>query len=334
MDPVVALEGLTVRLTTAAGTFDAVAKLDLAVHKGEVLALVGESGSGKSMTALATMRLLPEPPAEIASGAIRFAGLDLATTSEPVLASLRGNRMGMIFQEPMTSLNPAMRTGVQVAEVLRLHKKMSATQARAAVEGLFELVRIPDPHRRFDDYPHQMSGGMRQRVVIALALACGPDLLIADEPTSALDVTTQAQILDTFRELQGRLGTATILITHDLGVVAETADRVAVMYAGRIVEEAPVEALFELPLHPYTRGLMSSIPHVVDGAVVGRTAGRLTEIPGMVPPLWALPAGCAFAPRCPLATDQCRAQRPPLEPHANSTRRVACWHADQMEARA
>jgi peptide/nickel transport system ATP-binding protein len=334
MDPVVSLEGLTVRLTTAAGTFDAVAELDLAVHKGEILALVGESGSGKSMTALAVMRLLPEPPAEIASGAIRFAGLDLTETPEPLLASLRGNRMGMIFQEPTTSLNPAMRTGLQVAEVLRLHKKMGAAEARAAVEELFALVRIPDPHRRFDDYPHQMSGGMRQRVVIALALACGPDLLIADEPTTALDVTTQAQILDTFRELQARLGSATILITHDLGVVAETADRVAVMYAGRIVEEAPVGALFEMPLHPYTRGLMSSIPHVVEGALVGRAAGRLTEIPGMVPPLWALPAGCAFAPRCPLATDICRAQRPPLETRFGSPRRVACWNADQMEARA
>jgi peptide/nickel transport system ATP-binding protein len=329
MEPVVSLEGLTVRLRTRAGTFDAVADLDLAVKSREVVALVGESGSGKSMTALAMMRLLPEPPAEIVTGAIRFAGLDLAQATEQVLTRLRGNRIGMIFQEPMTSLNPAMRTGPQVAEALQLHKKMNSAQAREAVEGLFALVRIPDPHRRFDDYPHQMSGGMRQRVVIALALACGPDLLIADEPTTALDVTTQAQILDTFRELQARLGTATILITHDLGVVAETADRVAVMYAGRIVEEAAVEALFEDPLHPYTRGLMKSIPHVVEG---GHGAGRLVEIPGMVPPLWALPPGCAFAPRCPLATSTCREQRPPLE--AIAERKVACWHADRREASA
>src|SRR5262245_27982853 len=217
------------------------------------------------MTALAIMRLLPEPPAAIVAGAIRFGDLDLAQAEERALSRLRGNRIGMIFQEPMTSLNPAMRAGPQVAEALELHKRMSRSEAHEAVEALFELVRIPDPHRRYDDYPHQMSGGMRQRVVIALALACGPDLLIADEPTTALDVTTQAQILDTFRDLQARLGTATILITHDFGVVAETADRVAVMYAGRIVEQAPVEALFEAPLHPYSRGLLGSFTPVRGG---------------------------------------------------------------------
>jgi oligopeptide/dipeptide ABC transporter ATP-binding protein len=330
MEPVVSLEGITVRLRTRLGTFDAVADLDLAVRSREVLALVGESGSGKSMTALALMRLLPEPPAEIAAGAIRFGGLDLAQASEQVLTRLRGNRIGMIFQEPMTSLNPAMRAGLQVAEALRLHKKMNGAEAREAVEALFALVRIPDPHRRFDDYPHQMSGGMRQRVVVALALSCGPDLLIADEPTTALDVTTQAQILDTFRDLQERLGTATILITHDLAVVAETADRVAVMYAGRIVEEAPVETLFEQPLHPYTRGLLNSIPRVIEGTA---ERGQLTEIPGMVPPLWALPEGCAFAPRCPLATSICREQRPPLVA-AVAGHKVACWHAEPQKVYA
>jgi peptide/nickel transport system ATP-binding protein len=329
LQPVIALEKLTVRLRTRAGTFDAVADLDLAVRSKEVLALVGESGCGKSMTALAIMRLLPEPPAAIVAGAIRFGDLDLAQADERALSRLRGNRIGMIFQEPMSSLNPAMRAGPQVAEALELHKQMSRSEAREAVEALFELVRISDPRRRYDDYPHQMSGGMRQRVVIALALACGPELLIADEPTTALDVTTQAQILDTFRDLQARLGTATILITHDFGVVAETADRVAVMYAGRIVEQAPVEALFEAPLHPYSRGLLGSIMPVKDG----HAARQLAEIPGMVPALWALPVGCAFAPRCPFAVAACREQRPPLT-DAGPERKVACWRADEIRGAA
>jgi len=318
-----------VRLRTRAGTFDAVADVDLTVHSGEVLALVGESGCGKSMTALAIMRLLPEPPAEIAAGAIRFGDLDLAQAGERELSRLRGNRIGMIFQEPMTSLNPAMRVGRQVAEALELHKQMGKDEARAAVEKLFELVRIPDPRRRYDDYPHQMSGGMRQRVVIALAVSCGPDLLIADEPTTALDVTTQAQILHTFRDLQAQLGTATMLITHDFGVVAETADRVAVMYAGRIVEQGPVETLFAAPLHPYSRGLLGSITPVEDA----HSTRRLAEIPGMVPALWALPAGCAFAPRCRYAIDRCREERPRLV-DAEAGHKVACWRADEIRGDA
>jgi peptide/nickel transport system ATP-binding protein len=324
MKPVLAVERLTVNLATPSRSFDALSDLTFEVHAREVLALVGESGCGKSMTALAIMRLLPEPAAEIVGGSIRFGDIDLATADEADLRRIRGNRIGLIFQEPMTSLNPSMRVGPQVAEALRLHKGLDAVQARSAVEDLFAQVRISDPKRRYDDYPHQMSGGMRQRVVIALALACRPDLLIADEPTTALDVTTQAQILDTIRALQAETGTATILITHDLAVVAETADRVAVMYAGRIVEEASADALFAAPRHPYTQGLMSSIPEVValDELEPG---ARLAEIPGMVPALWDLPPGCAFAPRCKYRDTKCDTARPLLE-SLESGRRVACWH--------
>jgi len=324
MTPLLSLEGLTVELTTRGRTCEAVSDLTLSVSRNEVLALVGESGSGKSMTAMAIMRLLPEPEAEIVSGRILFDGIDLAAASEAGLRAIRGNRIGLIFQEPMTSLNPSIRVGPQVAEVLRLHEGLGAAAARKRVEALFEEVRIPDPKRRFDDYPHQMSGGMRQRVVIALALACGPDVLIADEPTTALDVTTQAQILETFRDLQAAVGAATILITHDLAVVAETADRVAVMYAGRVVEETTAGQLFASPRHPYTHGLLGSITHVSETGAAGR-GDRLSEIPGTVPALWALPPGCAFAPRCPRAGRRCAAERPPLAELAPG-HRAACWH--------
>jgi len=324
MKPVLAVERLTVNLATPTRAFDALSEVSFEVRAREVLALVGESGCGKSMTAMAIMRLLPEPAAEIVGGHIRFGEVDLAAADETALRGIRGNRIGLIFQEPMTSLNPSMRVGPQVAEALRLHKGLDAAQARRAVEELFAQVRIPDPKRRYDDYPHQMSGGMRQRVVIALALACRPDLLIADEPTTALDVTTQAQILDTIRALQAETGTAMILITHDLAVVAETADRVAVMYAGRIVEEAPAEALFANPRHPYTQGLMGSIPEVVAPEDIDPDA-RLPEIAGMVPALWDLPPGCAFAPRCKYRDGICDTARPPLET-AGDGRRVACWH--------
>ena len=324
MKPLLSIEGLTVELSTRDRTFEAVSDLAFGVSRNEVLALVGESGSGKSMTAMAIMRLLPEPVAEIVSGRILFDGTDLASASEISLRSIRGNRIGLIFQEPMTSLNPSIRVGPQVAEVLRLHKGLDAAAARRRVEELFEQVRIPDPKRRYDDYPHQMSGGMRQRVVIALALACDPDVLIADEPTTALDVTTQAQILETFRDLQAAVGAATILITHDLAVVAETADRVAVMYAGRIVEETTTEQLFASPRHPYTHGLLGSIPHLADSDAAG---GRehLREIPGTVPALWALPPGCPFAPRCPRARERCADERPPLAELAPG-HRAACWY--------
>jgi peptide/nickel transport system ATP-binding protein len=322
--PLLAIERLTVELSTGDRTFDAVTDLSFSIARNEVLALVGESGSGKSMTAMAIMQLLPEPTARIVAGRILFDGTDLAQADEASLRGIRGNRIGMIFQEPMTSLNPSIRVGRQVAEVLRLHKGLDAAAARGRVEELFEQVRIPDPKRRYDDYPHQMSGGMRQRVVIAAALACDPDVLIADEPTTALDVTTQAQILDTFRALQASVGAATILITHDLAVVAETADRVAVMYAGRIVEETTTDRLFAAPRHPYTNGLLGTMLHVETRDRNGPRA-RLPEIPGTVPPLWALPPGCPFAPRCPRARERCVADRPPLAELAPA-HRAACWY--------
>jgi oligopeptide/dipeptide ABC transporter ATP-binding protein len=315
---------LTVRLATARGQFDAVSGLDLDLNRGEILALVGESGSGKSLTALAVMRLLPDPPASIARGSILFGGTDLASVPEERVAAIRGDRIGMVFQEPMTSLNPSMRVGPQVAEVLELHRGIGSRAARAAVEALFARVRIADPERRFDDYPHQMSGGMRQRAMIAMAIACEPDLVIADEPTTALDVTTQAQILDIFRDFR-RDGRTMILITHDLGVVAETADRVAVMYAGRIVETAPVVDLFDAPQHPYTRGLLAAIePSAEPGLVDPTGPTRLAEIAGVVPAPWALPPGCAFAPRCPRAQPLCGERRPDLL-DVKAGHRAACW---------
>ncbi|MBO6728037.1 MAG: ABC transporter ATP-binding protein [Rhizobiaceae bacterium] len=325
MTPLLSIEGLTVELSTGDHSFEAVSDITLAVARNEVLALVGESGSGKSMTALAIMRLLPEPVADIVAGTIMFDGIDLASAGEVTLRGIRGNRIGLIFQEPMTSLNPSIRVGPQVAEVLRLHKGLDAASARRRVEELFEQVRIPDSKRRYDDYPHQMSGGMRQRVVIALALACDPDVLIADEPTTALDVTTQAQILETFRDLQASVEAATILITHDLAVVAETADRIAVMYAGRIVEETTTEQLFASPRHPYTHGLLGSIPHIAEAEEETRTRDRLPEIAGTVPALWALPPGCAFEPRCPRASKRCVGERPPLAEIAPG-HSTACWH--------
>ena len=330
MKPLLSIEGLTVELATRDRSFDAVSDLTFGVARNEVLALVGESGSGKSMTAMAIMGLLPEPVAEIVSGKILFDGIDLARASEATMRGIRGNRIGLIFQEPMTTLNPSIRVGPQVAEVLRLHKGLDATTTRRRVEELFEQVRIPDPKRRYDDYPHQMSGGMRQRVVIALALACDPDVLIADEPTTALDVTTQAQILETFRDLQAAVGAATILITHDLAVVAETADRVAVMYAGRIVEETTTEQLFYAPRHPYTHGLLGSIPHVAEEGEVGARK-RLPEISGTVPALWSLPPGCPFAPRCARARERCTAERPPLAELAPG-HRAACWYPVEAAA--
>jgi peptide/nickel transport system ATP-binding protein len=323
MDTVLAVKGLTIRLDTARGSFVALSGVDLAVRRGEILALVGESGSGKSLTALAVMRLLPEPPARIVSGEIWFDGIDLAKAPENALARLRGNRMGMIFQEPMTSLNPALRVGPQVAEAIRLHRRVPAAEARRRVEALFARVRIPDPVRRYDSYPHQMSGGMRQRVMIALAISCDPDVIIADEPTTALDVTTQAQILDIFRCFRDVDQRSTVLITHDMAVVAETADRVAVMYGGQVIETADVETLFSTPRHPYTQGLLAAIPRR-DGPTA-RQQGRLVEIPGMVPALWDMPQGCAFVGRCSHATAICRAERPALVPVAGGGA-VACFH--------
>jgi len=330
MNTILSIEGLSVNLTTRERSFDILSDLNLVLEKGEILALVGESGSGKSMTAMSIMRLLPEPMIAIVAGHIHFKGMDMVSTKENELRSIRGNRIGLIFQEPMTSLNPTMTVGLQVAEVLKIHKGMGKKEARERVVELFDLVRIPDPTRRFDDYPHQMSGGMRQRVVIALALACNPDILVADEPTTALDVTIQAQILDIFRQLQSKTGTAMILITHDLAVVAETADRVAVMYAGRIVEEAPSQRLFDAPRHPYTMGLLNSIPHII-APQKEKSGRRLFEIPGTVPALWNLPAGCTFAPRCARVDARCWQSRPPFE-EITQGHKVACWYPEEARS--
>ena len=312
---------------TNSGLFKAVDDVSFSVRRGETLAIVGKSGCGKSVTALSVMRLVPDPPGRIVGGSIVLEGTDLLGLDDAEMRAIRGNRISMIFQEPMTSLNPVMRIGNQITEVVRLHQTMTAKEAWKQAVDMLRLVRIPEPERRAYEYPHQLSGGMRQRAMIAMALACRPALLIADEPTTALDVTIQAQILALIVDLQKRLGTGLVLITHDLGVVAQTAQRVIVMYAGKKVEEASVEALFENPRHPYTRGLMASMPAVI--SLGAKSDVRLTEIPGMVPSLTNLPAGCAFAPRCPLAIDRCRAEYPPLEEFGGD-HLAACWRAAEM----
>ncbi len=301
------------------GTMRAVDGVSFALRQGETLGLVGESGSGKTMTSLALLRLLESPPAELAAEAILFEGRDLLRLSEGAMADLRGARLSMIFQEPMTSLNPLMAIGRQIDEPLVTHLGLSARAARARTLDLLARVGIARPEQAVRAYPHQLSGGMRQRVMIAIALACRPAVLIADEPTTALDVTVQAQILALLRTLQEEMGTAILLITHDLAVIAETAHRVAVMYAGRIVETGPVAALFARPLHPYTEGLLRSIPRI--SRVREAT---LPEIPGVVPAPGQLPAGCAFAARCGFADDACHATRPVLTPSGEG-REVACW---------
>ena len=314
---------------TASGLFRAVDDLSLRVRRGETLAIVGESGCGKSVSALSIMRLVPDPPGRIVGGEVRLEGTDLLSLDDEKMRDIRGNRISMIFQEPMTSLNPVMRIGDQITEAVRLHQPLSAKQAWAQAVEMLRLVRIPEPARRAREYPHQLSGGMRQRAMIAMALACRPALLIADEPTTALDVTIQAQILALILDLQKEFGTGLILITHDLGVVAQTAQRVIVMYAGRKVEEADVDSLFAGPRHPYTRGLMASIPALPLAG--SKASARLAEIPGMVPSLVRLPPGCAFAPRCPLATERCRAEYPPLEKFGGN-HFAACWRAGEMAA--
>ncbi|HEU5096900.1 MAG TPA: ABC transporter ATP-binding protein [Reyranella sp.] len=313
---------------TRQGIVKAVDGVDFKVTSGETLAIVGESGCGKSMTALSLMRLVPEPPGRIVSGSIRLGGRDLLTLSEEEMRKVRGNEISMIFQEPMTSLNPVMTIGKQITEALILHRSLNRKQAMKRAVEMLDLVRIPEPKQRAKEYPHQLSGGMRQRAMIAMALACNPKVLIADEPTTALDVTIQAQILDLIIELQREFGAAVVLITHDLGVVAETAHRVIVMYAGRKVEEAEVGELFARPLHPYTTGLMASIPRLdIMRGEDKRNDARLQEIPGIVPPLFALPPGCAFAPRCPKADDLCRRERPDYK-EKRPGHWAACWHSD------
>jgi peptide/nickel transport system ATP-binding protein len=314
---------------TTSGLFRAVDDVSFTVRRGETLAIVGESGCGKSVSALSIMRLVPDPPGRIVGGAVMLEGTDLLGLDEAEMRKIRGNRISMIFQEPMTSLNPVMRIGDQITEAVRLHRTMTARDAWIQAVEMLRLVRIPEPERRAQEYPHQLSGGMRQRAMIAMALACRPVLLIADEPTTALDVTIQAQILALIVELQQELGTGLILITHDLGVVAQTAQRVIVMYAGKKVEEASVERLFEDPRHPYTRGLMASMPAVI--ALGSKNETRLVEIPGMVPSLTNLPAGCAFAPRCGLAVDRCRAEYPPLRDFGDN-HFAACWRAAETAA--
>jgi len=321
------VKGLQTVFFTNSGLFKAVDDVSFSVRRGETLAIVGESGCGKSVTALSIMRLVPDPPGRIVGGSIMLEGTDLLGLDESEMRAIRGNRISMIFQEPMTSLNPVMRIGDQITEAVRLHRTMTRKQAWAKAVEMLRLVRIPEAERRALEYPHQLSGGMRQRAMIAMALACRPALLIADEPTTALDVTIQAQILALVLELQRELGTGLILITHDLGVVAQTAQRVIVMYAGKKVEEADVEALFAHPKHPYTRGLMASIPSVPSPGA--KADARLVEIPGMVPSLTNLPKGCAFAPRCGLAIARCREEYPPLEDWG-AGHLAACWRAAEI----
>jgi oligopeptide/dipeptide ABC transporter ATP-binding protein len=331
--PLLEIDSLQTHFFTAGGTVRAVDGVSYSVAAGETLGVVGESGCGKSVTALSILRLVADPPGRIVGGAIRFAGKNLLDLSEREMEDVRGNDISMIFQEPMTSLNPLMTIGRQISEAIALHQRLSRREAMDRAVEMLRSVHIPEPEHRVHAYPHQLSGGMRQRAMIAMALSCNPKLLIADEPTTALDVTIQAQILDLMRELQDTLGTAIMLITHDMGVVAENADRVVVMYAGRKVEEAKADDLFEQPAHPYTKGLLGSLPNLEVAAHTGSRRPRLTEIKGMVPSLAGLPQGCSFAPRCGFATEQCHAAYPPLEAHRPG-HLVACWHADRLLAGA
>ena len=318
-DCALAIDALTVSFPAPHGRVRVIEDVSLEIGRGEILGLVGESGSGKSVTALAAMRLLGAT-AKLEAGSVRVGEHDLAQLSKTELLRLRGSEIAMIFQEPMTSLNPLFRAGFQIGETLEAHMGLSRAQAHRRAIELMRAVGIPDAERRVDDYPHQLSGGMRQRVMIAMAMACGPKVLIADEPTTALDVTIQAQILALVRKLRDDSGMGVLLITHDLGVVAGMADRVIVMYAGLVMEEAPVRSLFAAPLHPYTRLLLKSIPRI------GIKAQRLHQIAGTTPPPSRFPAGCRFHPRCPDAIDRCSSELPLLETLADG-RRVRCWRA-------
>ncbi|MDP6624109.1 MAG: ABC transporter ATP-binding protein [Alphaproteobacteria bacterium] len=316
------IDDLKTYFYTRDGIVRAVDGVSITVKRGETLSIVGESGCGKSVTAMSVLRLLPQPPAKYEGGSIHFGGENLLEASEARMRQIRGNAISMIFQEPMTSLNPVMTVGRQIAESIELHQEVPRRAAKDRAIEILDLVQIPEARRRVEEYPHQMSGGMRQRVMIAMALACNPEILIADEPTTALDVTIQAQILNLMLELKEEIGAAVVIITHDLGVVAETAQRVAVMYAGRTVEEASTDDLFERPFHPYTLGLMGSIPHLSDAARGRRR--RLQEIPGVVPSLRHEIPGCSFAPRCPYAEAQCLEAAPSLVEPAPG-RLIACW---------
>ncbi len=321
--PVLEVVDLEVEIQGANGSFAVVSEMNLHVRAGETLCIVGESGCGKSMTALALLRLLPEA-AKVQSGKILIDGVDFLAMGERQVEDFRGEQIAMIFQEPLTALNPVLRIGEQIAEAVRQHRHCSRRDAQKKAIETLQLVQMPDPQRRAGQFPHELSGGMRQRAMIALALACDPKIIIADEPTTALDVTIQAQILGLISDLQKRLGTAQILITHDLGVVSEVADRVIVMYAGRKVEEASIYDLFDRPFHPYTIGLMGAVPQRGASSQAG---DRLADISGTVPPLWDLPKGCAFAPRCPGASARCMEERPPFQ-EKRPGHWAACWEHD------
>lgn len=324
-ETILEIKDLCVQFKTAEGVVQAVNHLNYSLHKGEKLGIVGESGSGKSVSSLGVMRLIPNPPGEITGGQILYKGKDLVQASESEMQKIRGNEISMIFQEPMTSLNPIIRCGKQIAESLQLHRGMKKKEAFAEAVSLMKAVGIANPAVRAQEYPHQMSGGMRQRVMIAMALACRPQILIADEPTTALDVTIQAQILDLIREMNEEMDTSVLFITHDLGVVSELCDTVIVMYTGRIVEQAPVRELFREPKHPYTEGLLAAIPRIT------KERDSLVAIEGMVPNPTEKIEGCSFSPRCPYATEQCRKAEPP-EIILSEVRRVRCWrYAGQGE---
>jgi peptide/nickel transport system ATP-binding protein len=318
--PILEVKDLRTYFYTRDGVVRSVDGVSFSVSEGETLAIVGESGCGKSVTSLSLLRLIPTPPGKIVSGSVLYHGKDLLKLSEDEMRDIRGDKISMIFQEPMTSLNPVLTIGRQIGEVLELHRNCTKQVAHDRILELLKLVNISEPERRIDEYPHQLSGGMRQRIMIAMALACDPEILIADEPTTALDVTIQAQILNLMRELRDRTRAAIILITHDLGVVAEMAQRVVVMYAGRKVEEANVYDLFAKPMHPYTLGLLNSMPRLDDAS-----SKRLVEIPGMVPSMRSEMIGCAFAPRCSAASERCLLESPVLKDHGNE-HWVACWN--------
>ena len=329
------VDDLRVEFKTRRGKALVLNGVDFEIRAGETLCVVGESGCGKSMTALALLRLIPSPPGRISSGRVMFQGEDLVSATPERMREVRGNRISMIFQEPMTSLNPVLTVGDQIGESLRLHAGLDARAARARSIEMLRQVGIPAPDRRVDEYPHQMSGGMRQRVMIAMALACRPDILIADEPTTALDVTVQAQIFDLLRDLQREKGTAILLITHDMGAVAEMADRVMVMYAGRVIEQGTTAQVLGAPGHPYTRGLIDCLPELGSSAEAATDSDRteLAEIRGVVPSIWELGSGCAFRERCPHAYERCAQAVPPLvQLDAASGHGAACWlHVDAQQ---
>jgi len=324
--PVLKVDGVRVEFNTRRGKALVLNGVSFEARAGETLCIVGESGCGKSMTALTVLGLVPQPPGRVSGGRVQFAGEDLLQAAPERVRAVRGNRISMIFQEPMTSLNPVFTVGEQIAESLRLHAGLNRAEAHAQAIAMLRQVGIPAPERRVDEYPHQLSGGMRQRVMIAMALACKPDILIADEPTTALDVTVQAQIFDLLRDLQAERGTAIVLITHDMGAVAEMADRVIVMYAGRVIEQGTTAEVLGSPQHPYTRGLIACLPEL--GSSQGDARAELAEIPGVVPSLWELGSGCAFRERCPQAHARCAAEVPPMFDAplpGQSGHAAACW---------